>query len=235
MNKPPVKNEPAKPVMRYTDLPDAPGFWLDTMGGTTTHILTPEEGAKCVPGVGRYYGPVYMPARQITLFPERGDATRVPAGYGAKDTVIIAHGCNADGKWGAGFSGALSRVYPEAEERYREWCAGNIDGAPPVEPGRVQLVSAVSRSSAGNVRIANMITQARVRQAAGDRTLVIDALRACIDRLSELATEVGATGIIMPPVGTGLAGATWEEVQPILMRLCARGHRVRVFALPSAS
>lgn len=216
--------------MRYVDLPDAPGFWLDTVGGVTAHILTPAEGAKCAPGVGRYYGPVHMPERQITLFPERGDATHIPAGYGAKDTVIIAHGCNAVGKWGAGFSGALSRVYPEAEERYREWYAGRIDGAPPVELGRVQLVNVVSRSSAGRVYVANMITQERPRQAEGERLLSPLALGMCIDRLSELATQVGAAVIIMPPVGCGLAGGTWGEVQPILMRLCARGHRVRVFS-----
>ena len=35
------------------------------------------------------------------------------------ETAIIAHVCNDIGAWGAGFSGALGRRYPEAERVYR--------------------------------------------------------------------------------------------------------------------
>lgn len=201
------------------------------MLGTVAHVLTAQEGAACPAGVGRYFGPVVLPERQSVVTIEPGDATQVPMCFGANDTVIIAHGCNAQGKWGAGFSGALSRLYPEAEARYRAWAAGEIEGSPPLELGRVQLVAVTSRSTAGVMHVANMITQARVRRAPDDKVFSAEAFIQCIDRLSDLARSVNASAVIMPAIGTGLGGADWAvDVQPALMRLCARGLRVRVFA-----
>ncbi len=45
-----------------------------------------------------------------------GDATNPIIKTG---TRVIAHICNDSGKWGAGFSGALSNQWKEPEEFYR--------------------------------------------------------------------------------------------------------------------
>ena len=52
-----------------------------------------------------------------------GDATQ-PEG---PRPLIIAHIVNDRGGWGAGFSGALSRRWPMAEQRYREWASRGLD------------------------------------------------------------------------------------------------------------
>jgi O-acetyl-ADP-ribose deacetylase (regulator of RNase III) len=224
-----VSTKKIEPV-RYADVPDALGFWMDLTAGKVEHVLDLQEGAKYCAAPGRYFGPVVLPERQTDIVIEAGDATHVPDCYGLGRTVIIAHGCNAQGKWGAGFSGVLSKAYPLAEARYRDWAAGRIMGAPPLELGRVQLVPTVGKAACG-VFVANMITQERVREHPGERVFSAEAFLVCVDRVSEMAREVKADAIIMPAIGTGLGGASWDtDVKPVALRLCARGLRVRVFS-----
>lgn len=137
-----------------------------------------------------------------------GDATR-PIGSGPR---IIAHVCNDLGGWGAGFVRALSRRWPDPEEKYRAWFAGRIPNADPPALGMIQLVQVEDE-----LWVANMIAQHGYRNPENPRPLRDDALETCLDKLSQAALRRKAS-VHMPRIGCGLAGGRWEEVEPIIQR-----------------
>ena len=85
-----------------------------------------------------------------------GDATE-PAGEGPQ---IIVHVCNDVGGWGRGFVLAISKRWPEPEERYRSWSHGGTEQ--PFALGEVQLVHVKE-----SVWVANLIGQRDVRPQNG--------------------------------------------------------------------
>ena len=150
-----------------------------------------------------------------------GDATH-PQGDGVK---IIAHICNDKGKWGAGFVLALSKHWREPEECYRHWLAKRLPGA--VLLGAVQSVIVDD----GSVVVANMIAQT-IGWIKGQPPIRYDALRACLETVSQMAVKVAAS-VHMPRIGCGLAGGSWNQVEPIIAdELCAHNVPVFVYDLP---
>lgn len=140
----------------------------------------------------------------------RGDATNP-----RERPAIIAHVCNDVGAWGAGFTQALSWRWPGAEKLYREQknrVLGSVSYHTTFGPGRP-------------VTVANMVAQHGVGR--GVRRLRDDALRSCLTNVSEVALPSRAS-VHMPRIGCGLAGATWDEVEPIV-RACLVDRGVNVF------
>ncbi|GHE97456.1 Appr-1-p processing protein [Streptomyces spiralis] len=148
----------------------------------------------------------------------RGDAT-APSAKGVK---MIAHVCNDIGGWGKGFVLALSRRWPEPEAAYRAWHrdrASNDFGL-----GAVQVVP-VDRY----VWVANMIGQRGIRRGSKGVPVRYDAIDRALDRLAERAVELEAS-VHMPRIGCGLAGGSWERVEPLIVqRLLRRGIAVTVY------
>ena len=133
-----------------------------------------------------------------------GDATR-PTVPGNK---IIAHICNDQGKWGAGFVLAVSRRWSAPEESYREcpeeWRLGGVQVVP-VEQ---------------DISVANMIAQHRTGYSPdGQPPIRYNALRTCLKLVNEIAKRTNAT-LHMPRIGCGLAGGRWEEVEMIILDVC---------------
>src|SRR3954447_14510528 len=95
-----------------------------------------------------------------------GDATQ-PRGPGAR---LIVHGCNDQGYWGAGFTGALSRRWPQPECAYRTW-ARSSDGLP-FALGQVAFVAVES-----GLWVANLISQHGIRHAGGAPPIRYAAVR----------------------------------------------------------
>ena len=126
-----------------------------------------------------------------------GDAT-APVGSGPK---IIAHICNDQGGWGAGFVLAVSRRWPEPEAEYRRF-------AQPL--GFCQLVQVAT-----DLIVANMIVQrgfpTRERPCAVDYA----ALRIALEWVSRQASVRGAT-VHMPRIGAGIAGGDWTTIAAII-------------------
>lgn len=159
-----------------------------------------------------------------------GDATN-PIGDGHK---IIAHVCNDVGAWGAGFVLALSRSWPEAEEAYRAWfdTTAEILAEFPGQSistfmlGRIELVPV-----APAITVCNMVAQHGVGRRGGVPPIRYEALEACLTLVSMHARETGAS-IHMPRIGCGLAGGTWDKVEPLIER-CMQGLDVTVYDLPS--
>lgn len=149
-----------------------------------------------------------------------GDAT-CPSGNGQK---VIVHICNDLGKWGKGFVLALSRRWQEPESIYRQ--AFNAIPAPVL--GDVQFVRVDSE-----ITVANLIGQhgiARGRQGAVP--VRYPAIQQGLKVIAQYACAHNAT-IHMPRIGCGLAGGSWDKIEPILEEtLLTEGLAVFVYDLP---
>lgn len=137
-----------------------------------------------------------------------GDATR-PEAEGHK---IIVHVCNDIGKWGKGFVLAISKRWKEPERDYRQWYADPA-GSNRVELGKIQPVRVED-----DITVINMIAQKGIYRSKGVPPIRYDALRTCLDKVSEYAGEIskGTVSIHMPRIGCGLAGGSWPEVEKII-------------------
>ena len=151
-----------------------------------------------------------------------GDATAPPSGAPA----IIAHVCNDVGQWGRGFVLALSRRWTEPEEAYLRWHRDRADND--FGLGAVQLV----RVEPG-LFVANMVAQKGILPDAGIPPIRYEAVGSCLQQLAVLAARHSAI-VHMPRIGCGLAGGTWDRVEPLIVeRLSRAGIRSFVYDLPA--
>lgn len=147
-----------------------------------------------------------------------GDATS-PEGDAPK---VIVHVCNDRGGWGKGFVVAISKRWKEPEAEYRRW--HKEGGDPPFELGQVQFVEVEP-----DLWIANMIGQHGMGVRRGQPPIRYEAVEEGLGRVAEFAEEQKAS-VHMPRIGCGLAGGTWEEIEPIIERtLVAAGVQVMVY------
>lgn len=145
-----------------------------------------------------------------------GDATR-PTGEGAK---IIVHVCNDIGGWGRGFVMALSKRWPDPEQRYR----GETNQ--PFALGEVQFVKVED-----DLWVANMIGQRDIRPNAGKPPVRYEAIQNGLRVVAAEAKRIGAS-VHMPRIGCGLAGGKWGEVSQLVEEeLVNRGVAVSVYDL----
>jgi O-acetyl-ADP-ribose deacetylase (regulator of RNase III) len=123
---------------------------------------------------------------------------------------IIAHICNDIGKWGKGFVLAISKRWKAPEKTYKL----SFDKSPKPMLGEVQFV-AVN----GDIIVASIIGQRGI-QSAGDKKspspIRYDAVRQGLTTIAEYALNNNAS-IHMPRIGCGLAGGTWNEIEPIII------------------
>jgi len=159
-----------------------------------------------------------------------GDATE-PAG---DDNKIIAHVCNDIGAWGKGFVVAISRRWPEPEREFRRWYdgkAGNDFGL-----GAVQLVRV-----ADDTWVANIVGQHGIVSRHGIRVesglepassgppIRYEAVQRGLAAVAEHALRLNAS-VHMPRIGCGLAGGTWDRIEPLINEaLCAHDIRTVVY------
>lgn len=133
----------------------------------------------------------------------KGDATK-PATEGNK---IIVHICNDIGGWGKGFVVAISKRWPEPEKQYREWHKSNENFV----LGEVQFVQVEA-----DLWIANVIGQHKIyKDENGQVPIRYEAVRKGLEKVGLYAQEINAT-VHMPRIGCGLAGGTWDQIEPII-------------------
>ena len=139
---------------------------------------------------------------------------------------IIVHVCNDVGGWGRGFVTAISKRWPEPEQRYRSWHRGETGQT--FALGEVQLVPL-----ADDLFVANLIGQRDVRPQNGVPPIRYEALRSGLRKVADEALRLRAS-VHMPRIGCGLAGGTWEEVGQIVQaELADKAISVFVYDLPS--
>lgn len=138
----------------------------------------------------------------------KGDATQ-PVGEGQK---YIIHVCNCVGGWGRGFVVAVSKRWKEPENAYRTWFrAKQHDEWGTFELEKIQIVRVEP-----DICVVNMIAQ----EGYGyyDKTIPpirYPALAQCLATVAEHVTNENAS-IHAPRIGCGLAGGTWDVVEPML-------------------
>ena len=132
-----------------------------------------------------------------------GDATN-PKIEGNK---IIVHICNDIGGWGKGFVMAISKRWIGPEKEYRNWFKTQNNFL----LGQVQFVKVEN-----DIWIANLIGQHKInKDDNGNAPIRYDAIKIGLNKVAEFAQENKAT-IHMPRIGCGLAGGTWDKIEPLI-------------------
>lgn len=135
----------------------------------------------------------------------QGDATN-PNGIGNK---IIVHVCNDTGGWGKGFVLALSNKWQKPEEDYRAWFKSRVN----FELGQVQFVQVEQ-----DVWVANLIGQHRTMpNQEGLPPIRYEAILQGLQTVADFTAKNKAT-VHMPRIGCGLAGGTWDKVEPLIIK-----------------
>lgn len=116
--------------------------------------------------------------------------------------VVLAHVVNDQGRWGAGFSGALSRRWPAARTTYRAWMKGSPT-----------FGAVVAYQMERDVYCAHLLAQ---RGCPG--IVVYSALSESLTTLSKLldANLPLSVPVAMPRIGCGLGHGSWERVEPLI-------------------
>ncbi len=132
-----------------------------------------------------------------------GDATN-PQIDGNK---IIVHVCNDIGGWGKGFVLAISKKWKEPEQQYREWFKSNVN----FNLGNVQFVQVEK-----DIWIANLIGQHKInKDENGNVPIRYEAILKGLEKVSCFSIDKNAS-VHMPRIGCGLAGGTWEQIEPLI-------------------
>ncbi len=148
----------------------------------------------------------------------QGDAT-CPQASGNK---IICHICNDIGAWGAGFVLAISARWSDPKDEYRGWYSAGAEAG--FRLGAVQFVQVEPY-----IWVANMIGQRGIKTGSKGPPIRYDAVDECLAAVGEMAVRSKAS-IHMPRIGCGLAGGTWEMIEPLVVKnLTARAVPVTVY------
>jgi O-acetyl-ADP-ribose deacetylase (regulator of RNase III) len=134
----------------------------------------------------------------------KGDATSPQA----KGTKIIVHICNNLGGWGKGFVLAISKRWKVPEESYRKWHRNRAKND--FELGNIQTVQ-VSEY----IYVINMIGQQGMKTGSNGVPIRYNAVEQCLEKVVHKAMELNAS-VHMPRIGCGLAGGTWNKIEPII-------------------
>ena len=149
----------------------------------------------------------------------KGDAT-LPNGSNLRYILQIV---NNEGKYGAGFSGSLARRWPKVETEYRSWWRERFGK---LRLGDIQVVQILS-----DLVVINMVAQKGIVGPENSKPIDYAALKACLAKAGAEISNYNAS-VHMPRIGCGLAGGTWEDVEPLIeAELLKRGISVTVYDL----
>jgi len=124
---------------------------------------------------------------------------------------IICHGCNAQGKMGAGIAVAIRKRYPRAFDDYRALyeTQGNR-----LELGQVVIVECPD----GRVVI-DAVTQEFYGREPNVVYVSYDAVRTAIRRIDDWVSARKASSpesVAFPKIGAGLANGDWDVIAAII-------------------
>jgi O-acetyl-ADP-ribose deacetylase (regulator of RNase III) len=144
----------------------------------------------------------------------KGDATD-PVANGNK---IIVHICNDTGAWGKGFVMAISKRWKKPEQEYRSWFKTKEN----FMLGAVQFVQV-----SADLWVANMIGQHKIyKDENGQPPIRYEAVLTGLEKTAQFAMEKNAS-VHMPRIGCGLAGGTWDRIEPLIKDTLTR-HNIPV-------
>lgn len=160
----------------------------------------------------------------------QGDATQ-PI-LGDSEFNVIVHCCNNIGAWGAGFTGALDKVYPEAGVRFRKWTSPEpAFSDPPYVLGAVQIIPTRRKQ----VFICNLVGQNGIRGPKNPTPIDYEAIKNGFSELLEFLrcyADRTSSIIHMPRLGAGLAGGDWNQIEILVQQeFVDKGYTVIVYDL----
>lgn len=130
----------------------------------------------------------------------------------AGDELVIAHGCNMQGRMGRGVARAISERYPGALQSYME----------SFESGGLALGRVIHWKGDDRV-VLNLITQDRYGR--GERFVSYEAIRACFARVNLWARTHLEQGrgffhrdprLAIPMIGADRGGGDWDVIAAIV-------------------
>jgi O-acetyl-ADP-ribose deacetylase (regulator of RNase III) len=149
-----------------------------------------------------------------------GDAT-APVGKGSK---VVVHVCNNVRAWGAGFVLSLSRRWPTVQMDFlNQFDSGlNIGGD--------AVFTQVAFQDGSEIFVAGLVGQDGIRSINNRVPVRYDWIKLGLSRVNSFAKHHNAS-VHMPRIGCGLAGGTWDNIQPLIEETLA-GVNVVVYDLP---
>ena len=148
-----------------------------------------------------------------------GDATN-PLGSSNRYILQIV---NDEGKYGAGFSGALSKRWPKVETEYRKWWRERFGK---LVRGDIQTIQILS-----DLVVINMVAQKGIVGPNNPKPIDYKALQTCLSKAGDVVSQYNAS-IHMPKIGAGLSQGDWTEIEPLIeQELLKRGINVTVYTL----
>ena len=146
-----------------------------------------------------------------------GDAT-MPLGSSNRYILQIV---NDEGKYGAGFSGALARRWPKVEVEYRKWWRERYGK---LLLGDIQVIQILS-----DLVVINMVAQKGIVGPKNPKPIDYSALQNCLEKAGEEISKHTAA-VHIPRIGCGLSKGNWEEIEPLIENeLLKRGINVTVY------
>lgn len=133
----------------------------------------------------------------------KGDATKPVV-----TPAYIVHVVNTAKCWGAGFVIAVTRRFGKGPEAtYRLWTRDED-----FRLGRIQIVPTID-----NISVVNMLAQDGFPTNEKPCALNFKALTRCLKMVYTIAEDTEIT-VHMPRIGCGLAGGTWDQIEPIIAK-----------------
>lgn len=111
----------------------------------------------------------------------------------------IAHGCNCNGRMGAGIARDIKKRHPGMFREYKSLCHREQ-----LLPGGYYLYKE------SEPWILNLATQDTLGGAR------IEYVEECLENFTEYYEQEGITSLAMPRVAAGLGGLQWEDVKKLL-------------------
>ena len=132
----------------------------------------------------------------------KGDATHPVAGK----NKIIVHICNDRGAWGKGFVLAISKRWSAPKKRFDLGYAAGLNRL-----GSCRIVQVEE-----DIWVANIIGQHGIyKDKWGNAPIRYNAIKSGLEIVYKFAKEKDAI-LHMPRIGCGLAGGTWDKIEPLL-------------------
>jgi O-acetyl-ADP-ribose deacetylase (regulator of RNase III) len=122
---------------------------------------------------------------------------------------VVAHGCNVQGKFGAGVAKSIRTKWPEVYDSYIQKCSIN-----PTHPalllGQCDIVQL-----GGDMYVANLFTQlnyGREKKAYASPDAIYEAVQTCMQFcLDSQVIWEDFLPLYMPRIGCGLGGLDWDK------------------------
>lgn len=121
---------------------------------------------------------------------------------------VLCHGCNAQGKMGAGIAVAVRKLYPKAFTDYRQLYED--------QGGRLDLGQCVFVDCPDGRVVIDAVTQEFYGRDPAIVYVDYDGVRLALNRINVWAREHGVTTVAFPKIGAGLANGDWSVIAAII-------------------